>query len=128
MKYCLKCGCPCEDNDNFCTKCGYHFIEQNEINNIEKKNDTYSAGPVISFTFSLVSVVVAIIGSLFAAPLMLISLAFAIAGLILGIKSRKKPLGLSGLIISAISIGLQIIVLIAALITVLFLYTCFLLI
>ena len=116
MKYCSKCGFEAQDDDVFCSRCGNRFVIVNEQNNYYQQNNNYRPldesiknKGVLSLVFGLIALFSEVVGLFLLWPLGFIALGFSIAGLVLGIKSRKLGMGVAGMVLSIVTIAAIII-------------------
>ena len=103
--YCSNCGKKNEGN-NYCTNCGNKLNnEDNNTNQIVVKKDCNGLK-----TASIVLGILGIVGSLLIifSP---ISFTFSLVGLILGIIANKKIRNISGIVLSSIGLFLSFVIL-----------------
>ncbi len=94
MMFCPKCGKEINDEAVFCTECGC------TIKNIQPQSDVPTSNKIGSN--GVVSIVLGIIGIVFAWVLAIIGHITSITGIVLGVKEYKRTGKVAGLVLSVI--------------------------
>ena len=90
MKYCSKCGSELIDEAIICTSCGCSAEGTNEIKKNEQKKTS-------------VSIILGILGMVFAWLFAIIGHALSIIGIVVGIKEYKEQNNIAGLTVSIVA-------------------------
>lgn len=92
--FCPECHNAVGDSDSICHSCGYNLRQKNINNSVNKKYNTYA---LVGLILGLCSIIAWII-PLFGYPCTIIGIIFSACG----VGSEKKPLAITGLILSII--------------------------
>lgn len=92
-KYCSNCGSEVDENAVVCVKCGCA---------IQKEENNYNNNPIVNTTNPKTSLILGILGIVFAWLFAIIGHALSIIGIIVGIKEYKATNKMTGLILSIV--------------------------
>lgn len=127
MKYCKRCGTPCEDGDAACRNCGYRFDQTSGTrdynSNFSQQTDMYSNHPHTN-GMAVASLVLGLIGILFL-PCRGIGLITSVLAIIFGAISWRSirasrgaetgnGMAIAGLVLGIVSVALAVLVILLA--------------
>lgn len=127
MKYCKRCGAPCEDGDAVCRNCGYRFDQTSSTrdynSNFSQQTDMYPNRPHTN-GMAVASLVLGLIGILFL-PCRGIGLITSVLAIIFGVISSRSikssrgtetgsGMAIAGLVLGIVSVALAVLVILLA--------------
>lgn len=101
MKYCANCGKGLEDNAFFCDSCGHQFTN-NQQPSFQQQQQIMFGQNVPQNKKNHTSLILGIVGIVFAWLFAIVGHALSIVGIILGIKEYKENNNISGLAVSIV--------------------------